>query len=230
MEHLSPKKLKIERPIEMDIGDRDQIKEDAFRSIILTELTETFENNLYEAGFSDQEIRDIEGEVATLSFEDAAKVFSTPHEMAERKFKILKQRVDSGAIAAQEIPRILIEEADRHGFGIGYHNSAIEIKPDKSGAWFIRPSERDHRDDDLARAYFATTYKTLYRKGTPRFIYIVRTIAENTRTDGNWSRSGGMSVITSVPIDRVDAWVNKVLEEEEAKRKSAVTNHDALAA
>ncbi len=200
---------------------RDQLREDAFRSIILNELTENFESNLYDADFTDEQIREIENQIATLSFEDASKVFSVPYETAARKFNVLREKVTNGDILPKDIPKLLIEEAERYGFGIGYHNSASEIKPDRENRWFIKPTETDHRDNDLARAYFATTYKTLYRKGTPRYLYIVRTLAENTKTDGNWSRSNGMSVVTSVPIDRVDGWVRNVVEESDKKQNAA---------
>jgi hypothetical protein len=212
--HVTTERIPTHIPTQ-DEAVLEQLKEEAFRSIILHELTENFEENLANAEFSEEEIREVENEIAQLSFEDATKVFSIPHDVAPRKFNLLRERVDKGQIEAKDIPKLLIEEAQRYGFGIGYHNSSAEIKPNKNGEWFIKPTEADHRDNDLAKAYFATTYKTLYRKGGPRFMYIVRTIAENTKTDGNWSRSNGMSVITSVPVDRIDGWVSRVAREKE---------------
>ena len=212
--HVSTERIPTHTPT-MDETYRDQVREEAFRSIILNELTENFEDNLANADFTDDEIREIESEIASLSFEDASRVFSVPHDVAERKFKILRQKVDAG-MPLGDIPKLLLDEAERYGFGIGYHNSPIEIKPDRNGQWFIKPTERDHRDGDISKAYFATTYKTLYRKGGPKNMYIVRTIADNTKTDGNWSRSSGMSIITTVPVDRVDGWVHRVSREKES--------------
>ena len=214
------KRLSLERiPSEHQPSDmvRENVREEAFRSIIFSELNENLENNLAAAEFTDAEIEEIEQVIAKLTFEDAMRVFSVPYETAVRKFRMLREKVDSGDIQPRDIPGLLIEEAERYGFAVGYHNSPVEIKPDKEDRWFIKPTERDHRDGDLAKAYFATTYKTLYRKGTPRYMYIVRTLADNTKTDGNWSRSNGMSIITSVPIDRVDAWVDRFTQESEAK-------------
>lgn len=204
--------------------ERDRVREDAFRLIILNELSANFTENLADAEFTDDQIREIGDEIATLSFENATKVYCVPYETAARKFHLLHDKVQKGDIEPKDIPGLLIEEAERYGFGIGYHNSPTEIKPDRENRWFIKPTESDHRDNDLARAYFATTFKTLYRKGTPKHMYIVRTLAETTKTDGNWSRSNGMSVITSVPIDRIDGWVNTVLRDAEKKENAAQKN------
>ncbi len=202
-------------------AELDEKKERAFETVVLNELIETFKDRLVEADFSSEEMHAIESELAGLTFPQAAKVLCTPHETAHRKFQVLRERIDKGDIEARQVVSVLLEEAERHHFGIGYHNSPTEIKPDAQGRWFIRATEHDHRDNDLSRAYFATSYKTLYRKGTVNYLYIVRTVQDTVKTDGNWSRAGGLSVITRIPLQRIDGWVNNALKlEGEQKNKN----------
>ena len=188
----------------------EMVREDAFRSIILSTMNEKFHDHLDEAGFDEDEVRAIESSIAGLSFKDAAAVFGIPSSISVRKFKKLLESVNKGELKAADIPQYLLDEAKEKGFGIGYHNAPREVRPDpKTGDWYIRPTDEDHRDSNMPRAYYATSYKTLYRsKHSLKFLYIVRTMDENSKTDGNWSRTNALSIIDEVPLDRIDKWVN----------------------
>ncbi len=52
-------------------------------------------------------------------------------------------------------------------------------------------------------AYYSTKYRHIYKKKHPKFIYIVRTDPSTHKTDGNWSRSDSLSVITRIPFEQV---------------------------
>lgn len=207
---IEPREAAVVLPPE----ELEAVREDAFHSIILSTLNDTFEANLEEAGFDDGDIRAIESKIAGLSFEDATAVFAVPASISAKKFKGLRDLVEKGSISAEDIPERLLSEAHEHGFGIGYHNAVREIQPDpKTGDWFVRPTEADHRDGDLPRAYYATSYKTLYRsKHSLKFLYVVRTIKDMAKTDGNWSRTNALSIIEEVPLERIDRWVDEAVE------------------
>ncbi len=206
----------------------EEVKESAFRSIILSTLHENFVAQLDDAGFEEDEIRSIESSIADMSYEDAVAVFGTPASISQRRFKRLLAEVRTGSLKAGSIAKQLLDDARAKGFGIGFHNSQYEVQPDpKSGDWLIRPTQQDHRDGDLPRAYFATSYKTLYRsKYAMKYLYIVRTIDEHTKSDGKWSRTNALSVIDEVPLDRIDKWVNEAVANRRNKKESDVSSKE----
>ena len=210
----------IEKSDPLASDEIESVREDAFKSIILSTLNERFLDHLDEVGFGERDINSITSSVAKMPFNEAVRVFGIPASIAVKRFQKLYNAVSAGEIKPEEIPTLLLTESKERGFGIGYHNSPREIKPDpKTGDWYVRPTEKDHRDDDLPRAYYATSYKTLYRsKHTPRFLYIVRTIDENSKTDGNWSRSNALSIIEEVPLDRIDKWVQDAIDNRRSEK------------
>lgn len=220
------------RPVKKEKGEiifsreeLESMREDAFRSIILSTLSETFMNRLEETGFSDEETKSIMSATTELSFDDAAAVFGVPASIFERRFGRLLESVRAGMMRPGEIPTLLLRDAREKGFGIGYHNSSHEVLPNqRTGEWHIRPSEQDHRDGDLPRAYFSTSYKTLYRsKHSIKYLYIVRTMKDHSRTDGNWSRTNALSIIDEVPLDRIDKWVAEAV----LNKKKALENESS---
>ena len=219
----SSKKLDDSSP-ERALSPREieKIKESAFRSIILSTLNDTFIGHLDDVGFSEDEIHSIESTIGQMSFEEATVVFGIPASIVEKKFKKLLASVRAGELVATEIPHLLLIEAREKGFMVGYHNSSYEIHPNKTtGDWHVRATEKDHRDDDMPRAYYATSYKTLYRsKHSLKFLYIVRALRDNTKTDGNWSRSNSLSIIEEVPLDRIDKWVADAVENTRKTKKN----------
>jgi len=200
-------------PLPPPAESKDALIENTFNSIVLNQLQGTFEDNLFESGFSTEEVdRTLRG-LISMKFEDAARAMAIPAELAKRNLASLHSKIEHGQLTFETAASYLLTEAVKHGFGVGYHNSPTEIRPDAKGSWFIKPTEQDHRDNDLGMAYYSTSYKTLYRKKAPKYLYIVRTLADTSRTDGNWSRGPGLSIVAMMPIEYVDETVSTKVKE-----------------
>lgn len=226
----SPSRRKFESAPQQEAAlspdELEAVREGAFQSIILSTLLETFVSSLEEVGFTLDEVREIESPLALLDFKEATAVLAIPASIRERKLTKLLESVRTGEFIAADVVERLHKEAKERGFGIGYHNSPNEIRPDlKTGEWSIRPTEKDHRDADLPRAYYATSYKTLYRsKHSLKYLYVVRTMNDHVKTDGNWSRTNILSIVEEVPLDRIDKWVDdSVQNTRHTKGKGAAT-------
>ena len=137
---------------------------------------------------------------------------SLPHELRPQVFNKMAERIENGE-DAKEIFREFVERSSRHNFGIGYHTSPVDVRPDESGSWQIKGTEPDHRDNDRMMAYYSDKYRHLYKKKHPKFIYVVRTDPQTHKTDGNWSRSDILSVVMRVPFEDVFQYVEKVTRE-----------------
>jgi hypothetical protein len=110
-----------------------------------------------------------------------------------------------------------IEKTAARKFSIGFHTSPRDIKPDdETQQWTILGSEKDHRDDDRLMAYYSTQYRHLFKKDGSKFIYVVRTYADNNKTDGNWSREDSLSVIMRIPLQEAVSFVESTARNDKA--------------
>ena len=85
--------------------------------------------------------------------EDIYAALSIPHELREKKFRDFELALETGHSTPAELMQSLVLLSKKYGFGIGYHTSPYDIKPDESGRWDVKATEQDHRDNDMPMAY-----------------------------------------------------------------------------
>lgn len=182
-----------------------EVKDNIFDGYMKQQLLEDFVDSLRDY-FDDDSVNEISNTLQEFSDEEIYAAVSLPFELRDRKFKEFAQKIETGESPA-EIIKAHIEISKKYGFGVGYHTSAAEIKPDQKGHWTIKGTENDHRDNDVNMAYYSTKYRHIYREKNPKYVYIVRTEPQAHKTDGIWSRAGSLSIITKVPFSDVASYV-----------------------
>jgi hypothetical protein len=212
---LSAEVPKIDIDSEVLPRNLEKMKDFLFDSYMKQQLLEDFFESLG-GYFDDEEIDLVRGVMAECSDEEIYATLSLPHELRERKFEEFESNIAKGE-SIQDVIKRFIEVSNKYKFGVGYHCSPVDIRPDDVGSWQINGTEADHRDDDITMAYYSSQYRHLFKKRHPKFIYIVRTDPTTHKTDGNWSRAASLSVVARVPFEEVYKYV-----EETSKEISAV--------
>lgn len=179
-------------------GSEDELKDHLFHEYAKQALSEDFAVAL--GDYLEPEDVNVFLEVLmSHSDEEVLSVLSLPHQLRERWFTSLEQSIQAGE-PTEKVAKEMVQKFAKAGFGIGFHTSPNDIKPDyETGAWFIKGTEADHRDDDLMRAYYSSQYRHLYKKQNSKYIYIVRTDPDY-KTDKNWSRASNLSVVMRIPL------------------------------
>lgn len=199
-------------------GDREHIHDVLFNRYMKQKLLEDFFEDLDE--YLDPE--DVDNMRAVLSEHSDSEVYATlslPSELRNNRFQKFAEAVEDGK-SPKNIMEEFIQMSSKYGFGIGYHTSPNEIIPSEDGSWIVKGLEQDHRDGDASKAYYSTKYRHLFKKKSPKYIYIVRTEPETHRTDGNWSRAGNLSIVSKVPFNDVVSFVRETAKGmEDEKRK-----------
>lgn len=183
----------------------EEIKNYLFDEFMKNQLLNDFFQSLQDY-FSSTQIDEMRRELINYSPEQIYAALSLPAELRDRKFTEFEQKIESG-LGINEIVHEFIEKSFIRGFGVGYHTSAVDIRPDENGSWFIKGTEADHRDDNKLMAYYSTQYRHLYKKSNSKFIYIVRVDPSSHRNDGNWHRASALSVVARVPFEKVVRYV-----------------------
>ena len=201
----------LDQHIEDFRGSHEDLKDMLFDVYMKQQLLEDFFETL--AGYVDEaDVDEIRELMAGYSNTEVYAALSLPHELRERKFAEFEQRIAAGE-EATEVMKQFIAVSNKYEFGVGYHTSPIDIRPDETGKWLIKGTEADHRDDDLMMAYYSSQYRHLFKKRHPKFIYIVRTEPQTHKTDGNWSRASSLSVVGRVPFEDVYSYVESTSKE-----------------
>jgi len=156
-----------------------------------------------------------------LSKYNDAEILSTislPHQLRKRNFEAFEEAIYTEGQDPEKVMNNFVNRAKVHKFGVGYHTSAADIRPNsETGEWIIKGTENDHRDNDLSKAYYSSKFKHLYKAKDAGFIYAVRTSPED-KTDGNWSRAGTLSVIMRVPFHEVYNYVIQTVRDKVNKK------------
>lgn len=202
-----------------------EIKDMLFDEYMKQKLVEDFFDELTEY-LDDDHVDAMRGALTKHPEANVYATLSLPKELRTRQFTQFREGVEKGG-SPEDLMDDFVNRSSRYGFGLGYHTSAADIKPDeKSGRWEVVGREPDHRDNDLARAYYSSHYRHLYspkdhqiyvKKAMPRFIYIVRTEPTH-KTDGNWSRASRLSIIARVPYTEVLNYVESTVKKIEGRR------------
>lgn len=202
--------------------DREEVKDYLYDQFMKQKLIDIFFDDLSEY-IDDPDSNEMR---ETLLAEDDASIYaalSLPYELRKRKFKEFKEKIEMDGQDASELMKELVELSKKYGFGVGYHTSPAEIRPNVNGEWSIKGTEPDHRDNDVNMAYYSTKYRHIFRKKNPRFIYIVRTDPSTHKGDGVWSRAGSLSVVGAVPFSEVNEYMRETLEELKTEMKKTAT-------
>jgi len=154
-----------------------------------------------------------------LSEYDKRAVLAIPAQIRPQQFARYTVQIKSGALTGKGMVEDILAKAKKYGFNLGYHLSPVDIRPDKDGSWVIRGTEKDHRRDDRAMAYYSSDYSHRYLKKPSRFLYVIRAeTGEDTShyqdNDGSWGHASTLSVIEQIDMP--------ALEEELEKRFKAL--------
>ncbi len=219
------RKLGIERHIDSSL-EREKYKELLFRTEVESRLIESFVDALEQNNFSEDEIFEFRQAIVNISDLDRQVLVSSPWKLKQIYLKELKNKVDGG-MTMQEVVEDIIEKNKKFKRGYAYHTSNEDIKPrevnvagKKSLEWVVGATEKDHRDDDLPRAYMSFDYHSLYRDKNPKYLYIVGyRKGENTgfisnKLD-NWGRASGLDIIDKIDLTEIDERINKAVKEKE---------------
>ncbi|MDP2815046.1 MAG: hypothetical protein Q8O19_00010, partial [Rectinemataceae bacterium] len=118
----------------------------------------------------------------------------------------------------------LLERARKYGFTLGFHLSPIDIRPGKDGSWMIKGTEKDHRHDDRAMAYYSTDYSHRYLKKPSRYLYVIRAeTGEDTShypdNDGTWGHASSLAVIDQVDMQSLEKEMDQRLKAIEDRKE-----------
>jgi hypothetical protein len=205
--------------------DAEKIKNELYRKFMQQHIVDYFFESMRDVGFKDSEINEMQDALSACSDQEILGALSIPYELREKQLSRIADQLDSGKVQPKEAIAHLVAVGKKYGFGVGYHTSPHDIRPDALGAWTINGTEPDHRDDDMTMAYYSTQYRHLFKKKDPRFIYAVRTTASD-RTDGNWYRAPSLSVIMRIPFAEVHGYVESVSRDIHTKKNPTTESID----
>jgi hypothetical protein len=197
----------------------EAMKDYLFDEYMKQNMLDGFFESMYDH-FDDNQIERIRETMADLSDEEVVSILSLPYELRESQFARWGAVIEQGHDPADVIKNF-VSVLSAHNFGVGYHTSPFDIRPNEEGRWDIKGTEPDHRDDDVLMAYYSTQYRHLFKKKNPKFIYAVRTEPKSHKTDGNWSRAAALSVIARVPLEDVVDYVESTCAKRRAAREEA---------
>ena len=206
-----------------DPAERKTI-EDAFHAVLYRHLSEEFDEDLREADYSEEEIRDFNLEMSKLKEETVLGIFALPWEIRTRRLKAVKKKIGAEGTMHDAVG-ILADDAEEKGYTLGYHISPVDIPPDQGNpqngedrpAWKISGYELDDRDD-RPMAYYSLDYTNLFRKKRGQYLYVIRAAtsddtAHKRDTRNNWGRAASLSIVGKFPISSIDEEVDKVTKE-----------------
>ena len=149
--------------------DRLDVKDYLFDQYMKQQLIEDFFDELHEY-LEEEEVGEMIEQLMDHSDEDVYSTLSLPKELRHKKFEYFKRAIEEEGENPADLMEDLTKVSQKYGFGIGYHTSPHDIRPDKNGEWKINGTENDHRDNDLNRAYYSSKFRHLFRKKNPEFI------------------------------------------------------------
>jgi len=202
------------------------LKEDLFHEVINSKIVDTYEKELNNFGYNEEQISSFREKILSLNTNDREYLYSFPWELKQRMLPFSLEKINQNKDSIEDmIDRVVKASKDQHR-RVAYHASNENIAPKKykstSGkmteGWVIDGTERDHRDDDVTMAYYSFDYNNLYRTKNPKFIYIV-SIQENEkaghRRDGNneWGRAPSLTVIEKIDLKEVDDTVEFIFKD-----------------
>ena len=198
---------------------REDLEDLLFDQYMKQHLTDGFFEDLEEY-LTEEHVEEVRSALAAYSDSEIIAAVAIPYELRDRLFSACQRHITEGKKTPKAFIADLVHRSQQEGYGIGYHTSPVDIQPNpRTNEWSIQGTEKDHRDNDLTRAYYSSKFKHLYKAKGDGFIYVVRTHPEN-KTDGNWSRASLLSVIMRVPFREVYDYVTETVTDMEQKKSS----------
>lgn len=198
----------------------ESLRNKLFEQYMKQHIVGLFFEEARDVGFRDDQIEEIQNSLSKHDDSEILGALSLPHELREKWLSRAFESIE----ADKNTPVLCIEQlvslGKKFGFTIGYHTSPQDIRPKDNGEWVIRGTEHDHRDNDIAMAYYSNKYRHLFKLKSPQYIYVVRAERDH-RSDGNWNRAPSLSVIMRLPFVQVHEYVERAaqkIEKEDDKQ------------
>jgi hypothetical protein len=209
-----PERLRLKSLREARGLEREVRREELFNFFVTNKMLKRFEDDLDELGLSTQRIDEIVQSAAKLSYSDLYCALSYPHDLRAAFLGKLIERMDAGTLATGKTLEEMASIARRNGFSIGFHLSKYDIKPHPRRGWAVIGTEQDHRDNDLPMAYYARTFKSLYRRKLANYMYIVRAEDDHrVSPDNKWWRAPSLSIVQQIPVEELRTEMMRLEEE-----------------
>lgn len=206
-----------------------ELKERIFLNIIFDRLFDVYEEDLYDAGYEEEEVARFEERLEQMTDEEIKSVLSLPKEVRRPLFERYRQEIENGSMRVEELVEQIRNDSMRFGFTLGYHVSMREIAP-AGGEWSVDGDEIDDRDD-MKMAYYSLDFENFYRKKPARYVYFIRAETgerSSHRLDqsNNWSRAPRLSVVARADLREIDETVEQLYKEflPEIQKKTASGN------
>jgi len=209
-------------PVAPEVESR--LRDRIFDQLVAGKVLDTFMDELDENEFTDEEINEVVEAFSELPENDKRAVLAIPAQLRPQIFKRYASMIRSGAMNGKSMIDELLEKAGKYGFTLGFHLSPIDIRPGKDGSWMIKGTEKDHRHDDRAMAYYSTDYSHRYLKKPSRYLYVIRAeTGEDTShypdNDGTWGHASSLAVIDQVDMQSLEKEMDQRLKAIEDRKE-----------
>lgn len=203
----------------------EKIREIIFQEIVFSKILPEFINDLKKVGLEEKVINEFIDLIKKQKDRDAVNaILATP---TENRLRVIKAVVEENTENKSEIKKnpsafaeaifwSIAEISQELGRYLGYHTSNQEISkknlPDGGSLFNIIGVEMDERDQDMPMAFYAATYKNLYREKNPRYLYVVSGLREYRIDDRtkNWMRAPKLAGVDGpYLIDEIDLDIEK---------------------
>jgi hypothetical protein len=199
---------------------REQFREDIFPQLVATHILEHIADDLLEAGFEKQEIREIQHVFLDLSEKEMKAVLAIPAQLRPKLFERYAEQLEEGSQTPAGMVKDLLQKSEKYHYTLGYHLSPKEIKPDAQGNWVVKGTEKDHRHNDIPMAYYSLDYRNRYREKPSKFLYIVR--AEQVEGSGHyqdnnglWGHAPSLSVVDVIDLPNLEKEMDILMDANE---------------
>lgn len=210
---------------EIESRTREKLRNRIFDQLVAARVLDTFMDELDECDFEDSDLSEIAAAFGDLSEEDKRAVLAIPAQLRPQIFKRYVSMIREGTMSGRGMIDDVLEKARKYGFTLGFHLSPIDIRPGKDGSWMVKGTEKDHRHDDRAMAYYSTDYSHRYLKKPSRYLYIIRAeTGEGTShypdNDGTWGHASSLAIIEQIDMPALEKEMETRLKAIEDRRES----------
>lgn len=225
-EKRSNKSKKQEKEYKLDktfVPETIKSKEDiVFGHFVCKEIEKEFTHDLFSLGVSEEVVEDLKNKLSKYSVQDRKRILAWPKELRESddENSFLNKQVEKliETNDSKTFLENLLNTAKSKNFNwtIGYHLSDKEIERKNDGSWNINPTEKDHRDEDMPKAYYSLNYEHLYReKNKNPFLYLVRGSYDDKHDDvKQWYRNNYLSIIQKIKLSEVEKQVKDFISKD----------------
>lgn len=204
---------------------REEFRETIFPKLVAARILESAVDDLRGAGFTEEEVTEVQTAFLTLSEERKKAVLSIPAELRPKLYERYAEEIEKGTQTPAGMIADILEKAERYRYTLGYHLSPKEIKRTPEGSWVIKGTEPDHRHSDIPMAYYSLDYRNRYRDKPSKFLYVVRAEQKDNSghyqdNDGAWGHAPSLSIVDMINLNEIDAEMDAHMREKEKRETS----------